>query len=120
MVLVNLTFEQRKCILKCYWKTENVDYPPRSPDLTPLDFFLWGAVKNAVYTVYTSKPSTLPDVRREIETACAAVHKKQYRTTANLPHVVVNNALLLVVDILNICDFKRENITILYLCICEL
>jgi hypothetical protein len=35
-------------ILKCYWKTENVEYPPRSPDLTPLDFFLWGALKNAV------------------------------------------------------------------------
>jgi hypothetical protein len=27
---------------------ENVEYPPRSPDLTPLDFFLWGALKNAV------------------------------------------------------------------------
>jgi hypothetical protein len=25
--------------------------PPRSPDLTPLDFFLWGYVKNTVYQV---------------------------------------------------------------------
>lgn len=28
-----------------------VAWPARSPDLTPLDFFLWGFVKNAVYAV---------------------------------------------------------------------
>ena len=26
------------------------ELPPRSPDLTPLDFFLWGYLKNQVYT----------------------------------------------------------------------
>lgn len=26
-----------------------VFWPPRSPDLTPLDFFLWGTIKNLVY-----------------------------------------------------------------------
>ena len=26
-------------------------WPPRSPDLTPLDFFLWGYVKDRVYQV---------------------------------------------------------------------
>jgi hypothetical protein len=70
MALVNLTPEQRKLILKCYWKIENVEYPPRSPDLTPLDFFLWAALNNAVYT---STPRTLQDLRRETETACSAV-----------------------------------------------
>lgn len=25
---------------------ENVSWPPRSPDLTPLDFFLWGTLKD--------------------------------------------------------------------------
>jgi hypothetical protein len=47
-----------------------VEYPPRSPDLTPLDFFLWGAPNNAVYT---STPLTLQDLRRETEIACAVV-----------------------------------------------
>jgi hypothetical protein len=28
-----------------------IAWPPRSPDLTPLDFFLWGYVKNIVYQV---------------------------------------------------------------------
>ena len=27
-----------------------VNWPPRSPDLTPLDFFLWGYVKDKVYS----------------------------------------------------------------------
>ena len=26
-----------------------VPWPPRSPDLSPLDFFLWGYIKNIVY-----------------------------------------------------------------------
>ena len=28
----------------------NVEWPPRSPDLTPCDFFLWGYLKNKVFT----------------------------------------------------------------------
>jgi len=26
-----------------------ISWPPRSPDLSPLDFFLWGYIKNIVY-----------------------------------------------------------------------
>ena len=26
-----------------------IPWPPRSPDITPLDFFLWGYVKDIVY-----------------------------------------------------------------------
>jgi hypothetical protein len=70
MALVNLTFEQRKWILKCYWKTENVAYPPTSHDLTLLDVSLCGALKNAVHT---STIRTLQDVRRDTETACDTV-----------------------------------------------
>ncbi|XP_028418180.1 uncharacterized protein LOC114543364 [Dendronephthya gigantea] len=28
----------------------NIKWPPRSPDLTPCDFFLWGYVKNRVFS----------------------------------------------------------------------
>lgn len=27
----------------------SVSWPPRSPDLSPIDFFIWGAMKNIVY-----------------------------------------------------------------------
>lgn len=36
-------------------------WPPRSPDLTPLDFYLWGAIKNDVYAT----PSETMEVMRE-------------------------------------------------------
>ena len=27
----------------------DIEWPPRSPDLTPCDYFLWGHLKNKVY-----------------------------------------------------------------------
>ena len=42
-----------------------VEFPPRSPDLTPLDFYLLGTVKKLV---------TLAVFREKTETACAAIH----------------------------------------------
>jgi hypothetical protein len=47
-----------------------VEFPPRSPDLTPLDFYLWGTLKDVVYC---TKLATLAIFREEIETACAAI-----------------------------------------------
>ena len=40
------------------------EWPPRSPDLTPCDFFLWGHIKNQVYS---SPPATLEILRERIE-----------------------------------------------------
>ncbi|GBM65217.1 hypothetical protein AVEN_65668-1 [Araneus ventricosus] len=31
------------------WKRDPIPWLPRSPDVTPLDFFLWGFVKSIVY-----------------------------------------------------------------------
>jgi len=41
-----------------------VEWPPRSPDLTPLDFFLWGYLKSKVYI---SKPQNLEDLKDNIK-----------------------------------------------------
>lgn len=46
------------------------EYPPRSPDLTPLDFYLWGTVKNEVYR---QKPATINELRDKIVASCAAI-----------------------------------------------
>lgn len=40
-----------------------VEWPPRSPDLTPLDFFLWGYLKSRVYT---TPPASLDDLQQRI------------------------------------------------------
>lgn len=40
-----------------------VEWPARSPDLTPLDFFLWGALKNKIYK---HEVNTLEELRARI------------------------------------------------------
>ncbi|GBO19401.1 hypothetical protein AVEN_18853-1 [Araneus ventricosus] len=47
-----------------------VEWPPHSPDLTPLDFFLGGHIKGKVYV---TPPPTLQDLRRCIAGTCASV-----------------------------------------------
>ncbi|GBN14200.1 hypothetical protein AVEN_163250-1 [Araneus ventricosus] len=46
-----------------------VEWPPRSPDLNPLDFFLWGYIKQRVYA---TPPPTLQELRNRITNACAS------------------------------------------------
>lgn len=41
-------------------------WPARSPDLTPLDFFLWGKVKDLVYGAENLPYATLDQLRRKI------------------------------------------------------
>jgi hypothetical protein len=38
-------------------------WPPRSPDITPLDFFLWGYVKDKVYV---TKVTGVEDLKKRI------------------------------------------------------
>jgi hypothetical protein len=47
-----------------------VHWPARSPDLSPLDFFLWGYVKDRVYK---TQPTDVADLERRIREACATV-----------------------------------------------
>ena len=41
----------------------DISWPPRSPDLTPPDFFLWGYLKGKVYI---NKPNTLQELKNII------------------------------------------------------
>lgn len=45
-------------------------WPPRSPDMTPLDYFLWGALKDIVYRV---PPTTEENMQQRIREACTAL-----------------------------------------------
>lgn len=45
-------------------------WPPRSPDLTPLDFFLWPYIKNIVF--YT-EPDTMEELIQRIRDACLTI-----------------------------------------------
>ncbi|GFW48926.1 uncharacterized protein TNCV_3901241 [Trichonephila clavipes] len=57
------TFGEDRIVSRCY----KYPWPPRSPDLTPADFWLWGYLKSRVYLSGPSSLSELKDViRREV------------------------------------------------------
>jgi hypothetical protein len=39
-------------------------WPPRSPDITPSDYFLWGYLKQVVYS---NHPKTIEDLKQNID-----------------------------------------------------
>ena len=47
-----------------------IEWPARSPDLTPCDFFLWGYLKDQVYK---KRPATIEELRDRITAACAEI-----------------------------------------------
>ena len=51
-----------------------VEWPPRSPDLTPCHFFLWGYLKSKVYT---SPPQNINDLRARIIRECDALRQQE-------------------------------------------
>jgi len=55
VALLNYVFADR-IITKTIW-------PPRSPDLSPPDFFLWGVMKNSVYS---NNPHTIDEMKMAI------------------------------------------------------
>ncbi|GFW84735.1 transposable element Tc3 transposase [Trichonephila clavipes] len=58
-----------------------VNWPPRSCDLTPLDYFLWGYVKSLVYV---DKPQTLDHLEDNIRRVIADIRPQM------LEKVIVN------------------------------
>ena len=45
------------------WSKRSIDWLARSPDLTPMDFFLWGVLKDKVYS---QKPRSVDDLKNYI------------------------------------------------------
>lgn len=59
-----------------------IAWSPRSPDLTPLDFFLWGSLKEKVYK---DRPATVNELINKITTVCREITPQQ------LNNVILNN-----------------------------
>ena len=58
-------FNDRLISKKC-----DVEWGPRSPDMNPLDFFLWGFLKDRVYE---GNPETLDQLKRNITREVRAI-----------------------------------------------
>lgn len=54
-----------------------IEWPARSPDLTPLDFFLWGYLKSKVYA---TKPQNLDELRNRILQEAALIDRDMIRS----------------------------------------
>lgn len=52
-------------------KKGDIKWPPRSPDLSPLDFFLWGFLKDCVYR---TAPKILPELKNWIQKVIEDMH----------------------------------------------
>jgi len=55
--------------------------PPRSPDATPCDFFLWGYVKDQVYVL--PLPPSIPELKVRIRTAIETITADMLQTVWN-------------------------------------
>lgn len=63
-------------------------WPPRSPDLTPLDFFIWGYLKNKVYS---SSPTSREDLEHRLREAIASITQAQLN---RVMEAIVRRAIL--------------------------
>jgi len=69
-----------------YWVIRNDcrcfnNLPPRSPDATPCDFFLWGYVKDQVYV--PPLPASIPELEVRIRTAIETFAADMLQTVWN-------------------------------------
>ena len=68
------------------------DWPARSPDLSPCDFFLWGYLKD---TVFKQPLTTIQELKQRIEEACEQIPeemcRKVCRSVQQRLHVCMNN-----------------------------
>lgn len=57
-----------------------MEWPPRSPDLTPLDFFLWGHLKSRVYI---NRPDNLEDLMERIRHEMTRITPQMIENSVN-------------------------------------
>ena len=78
-MLLNRVLQQRLIGRAAKGDNHLLPLPPRSPDLTPCDFFLWGFVKDSFYV--PTLPLSLKELRDRIKHALQTI-------TAELLHQV--------------------------------
>jgi hypothetical protein len=64
--------------------------PPKSPDLNPCDYFLWGLLKGNIF--FSKKPQTIMELRELIIQACSEI-------TGNMCRRVISNITVRVEEV---------------------
>ncbi|GFV53621.1 putative transposable element [Trichonephila clavipes] len=86
-----------------------VNWPPRSCDLTPLDYFLWGYVKSLLYA---DKPQTLDHLEDNIRRVIADIRPQMLEKvienwTSRLDYIRESRGNHMPEIIFKICDLSR-------------
>lgn len=66
-------------------------WPPRSPDLTVLDFYLWGRIKDIVYKI---RPTTRDDMIGRITNAVNSISRAEIETAVYKSRTNINSCML--------------------------
>ena len=83
-------------------------WPPRSPDLTPSDFCLWGYVKGLVYVPLL--PTNVVELKQKIYSALETVTENVLqRVWDKLDYRIWRFAVLQEEHTLKICEFLKLN-----------
>lgn len=61
----------------------DIQWPPRSPDLSPQDFFLWGYMKSTIYGFEENRANTLDDLRIKIQNASDTITPEMFANVRN-------------------------------------
>jgi len=72
-----------------------INWPPRSPDLTPLDFCLWGLMKSEMYR---KQVDTRDEMLVNILDVIACIKERQDALRRTTRHVFTRVAKCIVVD----------------------
>ena len=59
-------------------RSGSISWPPRSPDITPLDYYLWGKVKA---DVFTRKPQTVEQMKSFITQSIQGISRSEIEST---------------------------------------
>ena len=78
--IVNVTSDVMRTVFenRIINRNSDVNWPSQSCDLTPLDYFMWGAVKDKCYADH---PETIEALKHEIE---IAIHGIEAKTIENV------------------------------------
>ncbi|GBM34548.1 hypothetical protein AVEN_77514-1 [Araneus ventricosus] len=75
------TFQQQ-----VIWYGGCTEWPSHSPDLNPLDFFLWGYIKQRVCA---TPPPTLQELQNHITDVCASMSPAMYNVQSRVQMCIV-------------------------------
>jgi len=73
-----------------------VSWPPRSPDLNPLDFYLWGHFKSLVYD-NQNPPETVEELRMRIQNCAEIIKQENHMNLACSVSLIQRSALCVAV-----------------------